>query len=248
MSAIPLRPRNVLDVSLKRTPPDANFKRAAINKIWSTHLNLADFSEEAYSAYFHHTYQGLCNAACTGSSQIPNFTHEQVLTIVTKLRAGSHSQDQIVAELQRLRENTPPAEAERAVNLAASLLLPLNFRGAGGVRRGETVNWATTESLEHVINPKIAVLLTATESALKSSLSGCKNCDLSLRFPTSFNARQLKYVAGFEIVWTSNLLDHLLVLDADEKVKVYIYHQVKLLRHHRESLWSVVRSTSRTSL
>jgi hypothetical protein len=32
----------------------------------------------------------------------------------------------------------------------------------------------------------------------------------------------MKNVAGFKIVWTSNLLDHLLVLDADEKVKVHI--------------------------
>lgn len=242
MSAIPLRPCNALDVSLKRTPPDTNFKRAAINKIWTTNLNLVDFQyeEEAYSAYFRHIYQDLCKAACTGNSQISTFTHEQVLTIVKNLRTESQSQDQIIAGLYRSREHVPQAEAERAVNLAASLLLPLNFRGAGGVRRGEIVNWATTETLEHVINSKTVALLSATEIALKSAQSSCKNCNTSLRFPKSFNAKQIKNVAGFKIVWTSNLLDHLLVLDADEKVKVHIYHQVKLLRHHQESLRSVI--------
>jgi hypothetical protein len=176
-------------VSLKRTPLDANFKRAAINKIWTTNLNLVDFQyeEEAYSAYFRHIYQDLCNAACTGNSQISTFTHEQVLTIVKNLRAGPQSQDQILAELHRSRKYVPQAEAERAVNLAASLLLPLSFRGAGGFRRGETVNWATMETLEHVINSKTAALLSDTEIALKSPQSSCKNCNPSLRFPKSFN-------------------------------------------------------------
>jgi hypothetical protein len=52
----------------------------------------------------------------------------------------------------------------------------------------------------------------------------------------------MKNVAGFKIVWTSNLLDHLLVLDADEKVKVHIYHQVKLLQHQQELSRSVISS------
>jgi hypothetical protein len=246
MSGIPLRPRNVLNVSLKKTPKDANFKRAAINKIWNIDLNLTDFKdeEEAYSAYFRHTYQDLCNAACTGNSQISSFTHQQVLTIVTELRAGAQSREQVVAKRHILREQCPQAEAERAINLAASLLVPLNFSGVGGARRGETVNWAATDSLELVINSRLAALLSATDAALKSPQSSCTSCNLSLRFPKSFNARQIKYVAGFEIVWTSNLLDHLLVLDADEKVKVHIYHQVKLLRNHQESLRSVIGSQS----
>lgn len=244
MSVIPLRPRNVLDVSLKKTPQDANFKRAVINKIWSTDLSLADFKdqEETYSAYFCHTYQDLCNSACTGNSQISSFSHEQVSTIVKELRAGSQSQEQVLANLHKLREQTCQAEAERVVNLAASLLVPLNFSGVGGARRGERVNWATTESLQHVIAPRFAALLSATETALKSPQSSCTSCNLSLRFPKSFTARQIKHVAGFEIVWTSNLLDHLLVLDADEKVKIHIYHQVKLLRYHQESLRPVIGS------
>jgi hypothetical protein len=247
MSVIPLSPQNVLDVLLKKTPQDANFKRSAINKIWNTDLGLADFKDEedAYGAYFRHIYQDLCNAACTGNSQISGFTHEQVLTIVKDLRAGSQSQEQILAKLHILRAQTPQAEAERAVNLAASLLVPLNFSGAGGARRGETVNWETTETLEHVISPKITALLSATETAIKSAPSSCEDCNLSLRFPKSFNARQIKYVAGFEIVWTSNLLDHLLVLDADEQVTVHIYHQVKLLRYHQESLRLVISSSNK---
>jgi hypothetical protein len=187
-----------------------------------------------------------CNATCTGNSQISGFTHEQVLTIVKELRAGSKSQEQVLANLHMLGESTPQAEAERAINLAASLLVPLNKRGAGGARRGETVNWATSETLQHVISPKIVALLGATEAALKSSPSSCTNCNLSSSFPKSFNVRQIKHVTGFNIVWTSNLLDHLLVLDADEKVKVHIYHQVQWLRHHQESLrFSYLFPTSR---
>jgi len=39
-------------------------------------------------------------------------------------------------------------------------------------------------------------------------------------------------VAGFDIIWTSNLLDHLLVQDEDEKLKVHVFHHVKVLENH----------------
>ncbi|KAF8862092.1 hypothetical protein BDZ45DRAFT_586101 [Acephala macrosclerotiorum] len=56
-----------------------------------------------------------------------------------------------------------------------------------------------------------------------------------MSFPRSFHARQFERIAGFEIVWTSNLADHLLVLDMDEKVKLHVFHQVRMLKHHLQA-------------
>lgn len=67
-----------------------------------------------------------------------------------------------------------------------------------------------------------------------STCSRCLSSDSSIRFPKSFTARQLEHVAGIKIIWTSNLLDHLLILDDDERVKVHIFHQVTLLENNQK--------------
>jgi len=43
----------------------------------------------------------------------------------------------------------------------------------------------------------------------------------------------LKFMTGFNIIWTNNLLDHLLVLDDEVGVTAYIFHQVKVLELHQ---------------
>lgn len=51
----------------------------------------------------------------------------------------------------------------------------------------------------------------------------------AVTFSRSFSAHKLAHIAGFEIVWTSNLLDHLRLDDANEKIRVHIFHQTRLL-------------------
>jgi hypothetical protein len=52
-------------------------------------------------------------------------------------------------------------------------------------------------------------------------------------FPRSFSAYKLNYITDFEVIWTSNLLDHLRLIDeGDTGIKVFIFHHTMLLDLH----------------
>jgi hypothetical protein len=121
------------------------------------------------------------------------------------------------------------AYIETAVNLAAGLLVPLNFKSAGGARRGEVVVWHDNDTIKDTILKRIE----AISRKPCSSREACIRCDQSgyERYGKKFNVRQLARIAGFEIIWTSNLVDHLLLQDEDDNVKVHIFHQLKVLEN-----------------
>lgn len=50
----------------------------------------------------------------------------------------------------------------------------------------------------------------------------------TIKFPRNFSAYKLAHSAGFEIVWTSNLLGHLRINEENEKLRVHVFHQVTL--------------------
>jgi len=120
------------------------------------------------------------------------------------------------------------ARVERAVNLAAGLLVPLNFKSAGGARRGVVVSWEADQSLHQMMEKAMRALVDVTSPCHRT----CASCDYTSNLPTSFNARQLVRIGGFEIIWTSNLLDHLLLQDGEEGLRLHIFHQVKVLEGH----------------
>jgi hypothetical protein len=107
-------------------------------------------------------------------------------------------------------------------------LVPLNFKSVGGARRGAVVSWENDDCLAQTVTK--GVMMMANGSL--ASQNSCPSCNSVWTFSKSFNARQLTRLAGFDIIWTSNLLDHLLVQDEDEKLKVHVFHHVKVLENH----------------
>jgi hypothetical protein len=63
----------------------------------------------------------------------------------------------------------------------------------------------------------------------------CNRSKLGLTSPKRFNAKDFEYSAGFEIIWTSDLADHLLVLDMDDQIKVHIFHHLRVLHQHLQA-------------
>lgn len=234
---INLQDQRLLDAPLKNdTQANARFQRLVVNALLNTNITSLEFGDLAaeYGAYFEHIYKDLNNAVRSGNSPLSGFTIAEVLEIVRELRTGSLTRQEIAVQLRTLRPNTTPDEAVRAVNLAAGLLVPLNFVGVGGARVGHSIDWTPTEKLAEAITTKFSSLRDITTAALQQSHNNCQSCSSSQSFSKKFNARQIEYIAGFEIVWTSNLLNHLLLLDGEKKVKVYVFHQVKLLRLHQD--------------
>ncbi|KAI9764568.1 MAG: hypothetical protein M1840_008394 [Geoglossum simile] len=54
----------------------------------------------------------------------------------------------------------------------------------------------------------------------------------SVKLGKAFNALSLEKVAGIEIIWTSNLADHLRMMEDDTRVA--IFHHAYFLAHHRD--------------
>ncbi len=130
MAGIPLMVTgNPLESPLK-TNSIKIVERVVINTIWDTQWTMLDYVDHkhAYSAYFHHMYQNLCKAACSGNAQIPDYTHEQILQILCLLKKEAKTKMEISALIPLVFGSTP-SQAERAINLAAALLVPLNFSG-----------------------------------------------------------------------------------------------------------------------
>lgn len=214
-----------LSSSLRKTPTSSIFRRAVIKQIWSISLGPVAYDErrKVFEAYFRHVYQELCSLAGTDGSL---WTHDTILKLAEELM-GERSRRTPLEELSGTLNTTVPI-TEPIAKLAVSLLLPLNISGVGGARRGAVVNWSLGQSLEAALN----AVFTAIES--RTLTSSCTSCSAQVVFPRSFNAKTLEYITGFEIIWTSNLLDHLLMVDSDDKTYIYIFHQV--------SFWERVRN------
>jgi hypothetical protein len=193
--------------------------------------------DAAYNSYFYHIYHNLYEAACSGGNPISAITLEQIFNIVGELRDGDISLEDLIQKMTALMNpQNSRLEIERAVKFAAGLLVPLHFSGAGGVRRGEAIDWPLNKTLTHSVAERFSTARVSSNSIFPSHgiNSICTVCNSMTSFPKNFNAKQIERITGFEIVWTSNLADHLLLLDMDEKIKLHIFHHVKVLQHHLE--------------
>jgi hypothetical protein len=230
-----------LQARLPETPETPDFREAVINKLWGTQYN----SAAADSPYFHHVYQVLCYNACREDQDTQltgQVSHEDILNIVIRLMDPAVHPRFV---LETLGGRTPITE--RSVRLAAGLLLPLNFELKAGRRLGQSILWDLETPLGDVVESKLLSLSPRTTCLQGTTCLSCgdhmvlaprdavnqakdEGLDtVALTFPRSFSAYKLDHIAGFEIVWTSNLLDHLRIDDATENFRVHIFHLTKSL-------------------
>jgi hypothetical protein len=230
MASAPLTTQASLRCILRKTPTTSAFSRAVIREIWNHDLTADEYQEycKLYESYFTHIYQDLSTAACSGDTQIPDFNHEQILEIVRTLKSQPCTKLEAAQFFQRSTGCTDAGRIDRAINLASGFLVPLNFKSVGGARRGAVVSWENDDCLAQTVTK--GVMMMANGSL--ASQNSCASCNSVWAFSKSFNARQLTRLAGFDIIWTSNLLDHLLIQDEDEKLKVHVFHHVKVLENH----------------
>jgi hypothetical protein len=229
--------KDPLQSTLRRTPTTAAFSRLVIREIWNHEFTPHQYIEYRglYESYFTHIFDELCTAACSGNLQIPNFTHIQILEVVRNLKSRSCSKEEAAQSFSISTGHTDVDFVARAITLAAGLLVPLNFKPVGGAHCGELVSWEDGDSLSQTLAKGVTTMANGSRSLHDS----CMLCTSTWTFSRIFNARQLAYLTGFEVIWTSNLLDHLLVQDDDEKTKVHIFHHARILEHHSRMEQSV---------
>lgn len=219
-----------------------NLRNAVLTRIWGADLMEIEHSSSLDRPHFRHIYDELCKNACREDQDTQVATtikHKDILDVVSQLLNPKIHPDDVCSGA-----SYPEAWKERCLRLAAGLLLPLNFEGSGGRRLGHSMRWHTNEPLFDAVKDYFQATLIGTQRIRSSKCTSCGNapikgsgeeppCSNSLQtdvvFPNGFSAQMLAYVTGFEIMWTSNLLDHLRIDDANEKLQIHIFHQTRVL-------------------
>jgi hypothetical protein len=232
MSSIPLTHVKPLQYTLREVPNDPVFFRELIREIWNEELTAVEYREDkkCYKSYIVHIFQELSAIAGGGDSIIRDLTFEHIFELVQKLKSQKWTHGDLLADCYPVSGIFDKIHTQAAVNLAAGLLVPLNFKSVGGARRGDIVSWQENDTMSDTISRKFE----AIASRPCSSPQICTSCNQSgfERYGKNFNARQITRITGFEIIWTSNFFDHLLLQDEGDNVKVHIFHQLKVLENH----------------
>ncbi|KAL5000097.1 hypothetical protein BDV10DRAFT_183691 [Aspergillus recurvatus] len=145
------------------------------------------------------------------------YTTSCILDIVQQLRKGI-PRDLIRDSVSHLG---PPCQADDSINLAAQLLLMLNFTSPPyAISGAQQVSWTTDGAISTSVNQHF--------------VSPRELDDMFVNLDPSFTGYNIEKVAGIEISWTDNLADHLRLIEGD--VKVAIFHHVTFLECQRNSL------------
>jgi len=192
-----------LDISIQT-------KRSIINSLWDRQISAAAFTEIASrtDAYFQH-YQTQCNLVRHGNECLTR-NHQDIIDIVRLLRAPGATREDIKSSLRSRLPELPLENVEdvlsNTIDLAVRLWLMVNI---GDFRRilvpGRSLYW-TQGSLRDFITSEFC-----KQNILKERV----------KLEKLFNAHNLGRIAGIEIVWTSNLADHLRMQDDDTRVAVF---------------------------
>ena len=138
-------------------------------------------------------------------------THYDIIEVVRLLRAGVDKEEIQNSVRYKLKESHVNAVEmlENYINLSATLLLMCDCGSLRNAFSGRTVlNWKRGPLREHLAEDFPGQPVLSHENT---------------KLDNGFVAKDIVQVAGVEIVWTDNLLDHLRLTDDDTKVHVFHY-------------------------
>lgn len=140
---------------------------------------------------------------------------------IRKLKSGMlrHNIKEELREKLTAFYNNEDEILDNSIDLAASLLLMISFSSfAYGFSGRSPLHWSN-RSLESFIS---VYFDPGTTHQVKENV----------RMEKIFTARNLYRIAGLDIVWTDNLVDHLRLTDDDRRV--YIFHYASFLEVQRQ--------------
>jgi hypothetical protein len=146
-------------------------------------------------------------------------SHSHILEIVETLKAKHPRQnirDSIRIHVKKTASNKQDILLDSSIDLAASLLLMINFGSQPHVFSAQThLVWdEKSPSLEDFV----ATYLSEPPKLRHERV----------RLEPAFNGRNLERIAGLQLVWTDNLIDHLRLIDGESKVE--IFHHASFLK------------------
>ena len=183
----------------------------------SFRVNLSPAETQSLDPYFNDWYEEQCNAVYQDTSAK---THQEIIDVISLLQQDGDRAD-ILANLAAPSRTTN--SCNETINLAARLWLTISIG-----------------SLQHAFNPGSTVSWNSGKlsDTLRLAFQPKHQLSDTVKLPKSFHAANLERIAGIEIVWTSNLADHLSLKDDDSKVM--LYHHASWLDLHKLSKASIL--------
>jgi hypothetical protein len=173
-----------------------------------------------YELFFAH-YANQCSLALlNGGHHVFARSHQDLTKIVNMFKDGLKRQeilDNLRATLRAGNTKSGDDTISGTIDLAARIFTMMNV--------GELPHATTGSSI-----------LSWPDGSIRDFLEQYFNepqvlSDEPIKLEKLFNARNLERIGGIKIKWTSNLAEHLCMVDDDEKVA--IFHHAAFLRLHR---------------
>lgn len=188
---------------------------------------------DGFEAYFRR-YAVLCQLAANKNREIESLNHSHVAKIILSLRDRTKTKSSFCEhELADVGITNAKYRTEGSllnapnscdidvllIDLAANLWSMLSIgKFPGDVSYDEPIQWESNQTLDELLDNHFPRRFESEDR---------------VKLPQSFTAANLEQIGGIEIVWTSNLADHLLLKDDD--TKLMLFHQVSILQLHLRS-------------
>ncbi|MCJ1372179.1 hypothetical protein MMC20_003401 [Loxospora ochrophaea] len=225
---------SVLKTAIGELPLPLQLRCALTNSIWNKGLTLNAYKQDQHeqdNPFFSH-YEDSCNLAISSSygGLISRQESNEIVRIIKQLRSNE-PRDSIQKDLiQRLSSGKEQDDYDYAkaadciIYLVIRLWLMCHVGTIGGEVRHEQymAEWDRGSLRE----------LMAAQFPDNSRL------DEPVQLEKQFQARNLEKLAGIQVLWTANLLDHLRVHDPwhrDGQMRVSLFYHVHFLEYHKES-------------
>lgn len=192
----------------------------------SKHLKQFNSLEVNLRLYWKFYVEECVHALLDDGRHIAIRTHANVVEIAAQLQAGlskAEIKDNIRTKLTSQHRNEEEI-LENSVNLVSSLLLMIHCGTFSYGFSGRTeLQWVQGSLRQHVARYFAEPPVLGHER---------------VKLEKNFTGPNLSWIAGLEIVWTDNLIDHLRMSDDD--TKVHIFHHATFLECQRQSQKSLL--------
>lgn len=171
-----------------------------------------------FTAFWHYYFKTITSSLHDGGCRVTIRTHRDAIEMANLLKEGATR----LEIKQRLRskldaKHINDESLENSIDLAASLAAMCDCGASSHGLSGSTeIQWRHDSLRDFLAKTFHVRPILALEK---------------IKLETTFTARNLNRIAGLEIIWTDNLVDHLRLTDDD--TKVYVFHHASFLEAQR---------------
>ncbi|KAI0536201.1 hypothetical protein GGR58DRAFT_476170 [Xylaria digitata] len=218
---------STIDMSLLETPIESHTQAEIRQEFWGSEYSLqvrrADIDLATFWDYYSKTS---ALSLHDGGRHVAVRTHRDIIDVVYLLKAGV-TRDDIKRRLHsklKTKHINEDELLENSIDLAASLVVMCDCGISSHGFSGSTeIQWKCDSLMEFLSKYFGDKPILSIEN---------------IKLEKTFKARNFSRIAGLEIIWTDNLVDHLRLTDDD--TKVHIFHHASFLEYQRWSSQSLL--------